>query len=99
MPPGAVVTTDDYSPTEPVTSAETAIDRSMSAFWPVEVERSAGVTRTAIGQPALVAGSSQVVVPFSGSIHATIRNRWQTISVSSVRANNGSPSRCRRSSM
>ena len=35
FPPGAVVTIDEYRLVEPATGAETAIARSMSAFWPV----------------------------------------------------------------
>src|SRR6185295_8370942 len=45
--PGAVVTIDEYSPTDPTRSALIAIDRSMSAFWPVEVDRSSGRIRVA----------------------------------------------------
>jgi hypothetical protein len=71
----------------------------MSAFWPVEVDRSAGVTRTAIGQQPLAAGSRQATSPVEGLIVAMIRNRWQRISVSSVLVNVGSPINCRMSSM
>src|SRR6185436_14900060 len=45
--PGAVVTIDEYSPTDPTRSALIAIDRSISAFWPVEVDRSSGRIRVA----------------------------------------------------
>jgi hypothetical protein len=43
------VTIDEYSPTDPTRSALIAIDRSMSAFWPVDVDRSSGRIRVATG--------------------------------------------------
>jgi len=60
--PGAVVTTDEYSPTEPTMSAEIAIERSISAFWPSEVERSEGVPLYAVETVRMLAdrGVTQV---------------------------------------
>jgi 1-aminocyclopropane-1-carboxylate deaminase/D-cysteine desulfhydrase-like pyridoxal-dependent ACC family enzyme len=55
LPPGAVVTMDEYSPVEPATSAETAIARSMAAFWPVPTTNSDGRIRFAI-RPMIAAG-------------------------------------------
>ncbi len=46
--PGWVVTTEEYNPTEPATPDETPMDRSMSACWPIEVWRWAGVIRMAM---------------------------------------------------
>jgi 1-aminocyclopropane-1-carboxylate deaminase/D-cysteine desulfhydrase-like pyridoxal-dependent ACC family enzyme len=48
--PGAVVTTDEYRLWEPTSGAEIAIDRSMPACCPTDVERSAGVMRVAIAR-------------------------------------------------
>jgi hypothetical protein len=46
--PGAVDTIDEYSRSEPTSGLEIAIERSMPACCPTVVERSAGVTRTAM---------------------------------------------------
>src|SRR6185295_3261864 len=48
LPPGAVVTIDEYRLVEPATGAETAIARSMSGFWPVPTTNSDGPIRFAI---------------------------------------------------
>ena len=48
--PGAVVTTDEYRLWEPTSGAEIAIDRSMPACCPTDVDRSAGVMRVAIAR-------------------------------------------------
>ena len=48
LPPGAVVTIDEYRPVEPATLADTAIARSMSVFWPVPTWNSGGLMRFAI---------------------------------------------------
>src|SRR4051812_12437130 len=48
LPPGAVVTIDEYRFVEPATAAETAIARSMSAFCPVPTRNSEGAIRFAI---------------------------------------------------
>lgn len=48
LPPGAVVTIDEYRLCEPATGAETAIARSMSVFCPVPTTNSEGPIRFAI---------------------------------------------------
>jgi len=48
LPPGAVVTVDEYSIVEPAVAAEMAIDRSMSVFCPVPTTQSSGPIRVAI---------------------------------------------------
>src|SRR3954468_15167750 len=50
LSPGAVVTTDEYSSCEPTSDAEIAIERSMPACCPTDVERWAGVMRVAIAR-------------------------------------------------
>ena len=52
LPPGAVVTIEEYRFVDPATGADTAIARSMSVFWPVPVWKSAGPIRFAI--PAIL---------------------------------------------
>lgn len=48
LPPGAVVTIDEYRLVEPATPAETAIARSMSVFCPVPITNSRGLIRLAM---------------------------------------------------
>lgn len=56
LPPGAVVTIDEYSIAEPATGADTAIARTMSAFCPVPTTKSVGLIRLAIA-PIIAAGA------------------------------------------
>lgn len=56
LPPGAVVTMDEYSIVEPATGAETAIARTMSVFCPVPTTKSDGLIRLAIA-PIIAAGA------------------------------------------
>src|SRR6185436_1139768 len=46
------VTIDEYRPTDPTRSALIAMERSMSAFWPVDVDRSSGRIIVATARPA-----------------------------------------------
>jgi hypothetical protein len=48
LPPGAVVTVDEYSIVEPAVAAEMAMERSMSEFCPVPTTQSSGPIRFAI---------------------------------------------------
>ena len=60
--------------TDPVVGAEMAIDRSMSACWPTEVRRWAGVTRTAIRSPLRVAMMRAAAGSYPAA-HATLAVR------------------------
>lgn len=55
LPPGAVVTIDEYRLVDPATPADTAIARSMSVFCPVPTTNSDGLIRLAIA-PIIAAG-------------------------------------------
>src|SRR6185312_8724809 len=48
LPPGAVVTIEEYRFVEPATGAETPMARSIAAFWPVPTTNSEGWMRRAI---------------------------------------------------
>lgn len=61
LPPGAVVTIDEYSIVEPATGADTAIARTMSVFCPVPTTKSGGLIRLAIA-PIIAAGAYAPIV-------------------------------------
>src|SRR5688572_5695405 len=56
LPPGAVVTVEEYSIVEPAVADEMAIDRSMSVFCPVPTTQSSGLIRFAIRSIIAAAG-------------------------------------------